>query len=122
MSEPVLCYVCKPWAYFTTNKLEQQWGDDWDDAPYEHNAGVPYADDGCKIIKLAYDAELETPAERAGFNSSYSVEEINSGAVAWLVSPSWCSEDKVVIPAGTGISNFLKLVKQAGGVVYLKSD
>lgn len=28
-------------AYFTDN-LENQWGDDWDDAPYEHNAESPY--------------------------------------------------------------------------------
>lgn len=41
-TEPVLCYISKPWAYFTTQKLEDQWGDDWDDAPYEHNAGEPY--------------------------------------------------------------------------------
>lgn len=41
-NEPVLCYVCGPWAYFTTRPLADQWGDDWDDAPYEHNAGTPY--------------------------------------------------------------------------------
>lgn len=39
---PVLCYVDEPWAYFTTQKLEDQWGDDWEDSPYEHNAGKPY--------------------------------------------------------------------------------
>lgn len=40
--EPVLCYVSHPFAYFTTQPVENQWGDDWDDAPYEHNAGSPY--------------------------------------------------------------------------------
>lgn len=40
-NEPVLCYVDGGKAYFTTQKLEDQWGDDWDDAPYEHNAGIP---------------------------------------------------------------------------------
>jgi len=30
-----LCYVSGPWAYFTTQALNKQWGDDWDDAPYE---------------------------------------------------------------------------------------
>lgn len=38
----VLCYVDGPWAYFTTQPLAKQWGDDWNDAPYEHNAGEPY--------------------------------------------------------------------------------
>jgi hypothetical protein len=42
MSEPRLCYVSGNCAYFTTQALEKQWGDDWDDAPYEHNAGSPY--------------------------------------------------------------------------------
>ena len=42
MKEPILCYVKGPWAYFTTQPLKKQWGDDWDDAPYEHNAGEPY--------------------------------------------------------------------------------
>ena len=28
-------------AYFTPLAMEDQWGDDWDDAPYEHNAGSP---------------------------------------------------------------------------------
>jgi hypothetical protein len=37
-----LCYIAEPWAYFTTRPVEEQWGDDWDDAPYEHNAGRPY--------------------------------------------------------------------------------
>lgn len=37
-----LCYVDGNRAYFTTQPLDQQWGDDWDDAPYEHNAGTPY--------------------------------------------------------------------------------
>jgi hypothetical protein len=39
---PVLCYVDGCWAFFTTKPLSEQWGDDWNDAPYEHNAGRPY--------------------------------------------------------------------------------
>ena len=31
------------WAFFTP-MFERQWGDDWNDAPYEHNAGYPYDD------------------------------------------------------------------------------
>ncbi len=37
-----LCYVEGSWAYFTTQELKNQWGDDWNDTPYEHNAGDPY--------------------------------------------------------------------------------
>ena len=43
MSDPKLCYVEGCFAYFTTlTDIKDQWGDDWDDAPYEHNAGEPY--------------------------------------------------------------------------------
>ena len=30
------------YAFFTEVPLSDQWGDDWDDAPYEHNAEEPY--------------------------------------------------------------------------------
>ena len=37
--EPVLCYIDQhKRAYFTTQALSKQWGDDWNDAPYEQNA------------------------------------------------------------------------------------
>lgn len=90
MSEPMLCYVEDHTAYFTTQELSEQWGDDWDDAPYEHNAGRPYApyverdynDDGTpkwEIHEVMFRSVLETPAERAGGNSAYSVRDINDG-------------------------------------------
>lgn len=42
--------------YFTDN-MQEQWGDDWDDAPYEHNAGGPYDHETniiCIPVKLTY--------------------------------------------------------------------
>jgi hypothetical protein len=39
----VLCYVEGSKAYFTTQALADQWGDDWDHVPYEHNAETPNA-------------------------------------------------------------------------------
>jgi len=115
-----LCYVDGAWAFFTTKPLTgegRQWGDDWNDAPYEHNAGTPYEDEGYEIVKLAFDAELDQPGEGC-YNSPYSVEMINSGAIAWLRTPAWKSGDIVVIPAGTPVRDFVLLVKKAGGKVY----
>ena len=37
-----LCYIDSKCAYFTSQEIDKQWGDDWNDAPYEHNAGEPY--------------------------------------------------------------------------------
>ena len=36
-----LCYCSNNIMYFTSD-MTAQWGDDWDDCPYEHNAGKPY--------------------------------------------------------------------------------
>lgn len=37
------------YAYFTSVDLKDQWGDDWDDCPYEHNAGCPYDEDFIEV-------------------------------------------------------------------------
>ena len=42
LNDARLCYVKGSFAWFTTHDPEQQTGDDWDDAPYEHNAEPPY--------------------------------------------------------------------------------
>ena len=81
-----LCYVSGCWVYFTTQALDKQWGDDWNDAPYEHNAGSPYewrlgsTEPEYKILKLAYEGPFEEPC---GYSSNryYSVEMINRGAI-----------------------------------------
>jgi hypothetical protein len=117
MTEPVLCFVSEPWAYFTTKPLSEQWGDDWNDAPYEHNAGVPYSDEPGQIVKLAYEADLYQPCYGC-LNSPWSVEQINAGAVAWLASPTYAKGDQIVIPSGTPLSQFKDLIRQAGGCVY----
>jgi hypothetical protein len=70
-----------------------------------------------EVFHVAFEATLETPAQFAGINSPWSVEDINAGKVAWLASPSWASVS-VVIPAGTTYAAFKKLVKAAGGSVY----
>lgn len=116
-----LCYVENNFAYFTSQPLEKQWGDDWNDAPYEHNAGTPYGPhregESWEIVKIAFDGDFETPADIAGCNSSYSVEMINKGAIAWLTQ-RW-SENKISIPAGTTIIEFQKLIELGGGTTYL---
>ncbi|HXV41904.1 MAG TPA: hypothetical protein VEC96_02480 [Anaerolineae bacterium] len=123
-----LCYVSGSWAYFTTQDLEKQWGDDWNDAPYEHNAGSPYrfgernrerGEEPWEIKEVAFDGPLETPADRAwSGNSHYSVQQINAGSVAWLSTDAWVKKP-VVIPAGTSLPDFIRLVHEAGGDVYM---
>ena len=118
-----LCYISGNFAWFTTAPLDEQWGDDWNDAPYEHNAGHPYEwakhreMPEYKLMKLAfYSDDLETPEEIAGQNSLYSVQAINGKVTAWL-SNRW-GKPVVAIHAGVTPEDFIKVVKETGGDVF----
>jgi len=123
-----LCYVEDYRAYFTTQPLLEQWGDDWNDAPYEHNAGAPYEygdhdrKEGRKawdIISVFFTGNLDTPDE--GYrNSPYSVEIINKGGVPWLATPDYVAGPKVSIYAGTSLPDFMSRINEAGGQVFMK--
>jgi hypothetical protein len=83
------------YMYFTPIDLDDQWGDDWDDAPYEHNAGAPYDDTNINGKRTEYEILIVptaiksynwcTPEDRGfGGNSPFAVADINHGAVAWI--------------------------------------
>ena len=79
---PRLCYLEAGMMYFTDD-IHNVCGDDWDDVPYEHNAGEPY--ERYVVAMLAFHPTKDTdlcyePYERG----EYSVEEINNGAIPWL--------------------------------------
>lgn len=116
-------------AYFTDN-LEKQWGDDWDDAPYEHNAETPYHEwseliedneDVCKrkwkhhpikIKKIYFELnDYKVPCSGTN-NSPYSVEDINKGVVAWV----WNGDFQLF--AGATMTEFIDTIKANGGKVY----
>lgn len=95
-----LCYIDNHIMYFTDN-FAKQWGDDWDDAPYEHNAGLPYEyrkdwpdsvnEHAGHFRYLAYVAteyswEICTPKQIPYGNNFYSVADINSGIAPWLTN------------------------------------
>ena len=128
MNKEKLCYIEGNFAYFTTQDLKKQWGDDWNDAPYEHNAGEPYEWDserGVKkyeILKVAFECGcmMNTPCDSHS-NSPWSVEDINTGKIAWLSTLRGSSE-QVVIPAGVSIKKFDELIKKVGGTVYYNRE
>lgn len=119
-----LCYVDINTAYFSSC-FATQWGDDWDDAPYEHNAGTPYEHDNGKIYKIMFDGVFERPEENH-YNSPYSVQDINAKKVPWLqhndyfrltkdnaltVSPLW---------AGVTAKEFIIFVLKHDGDIYIR--
>lgn len=94
--------------FFTNYKTEDQWGDDWNDAPYEYNSGRPYdyhyVDGQCikhEIITIDYTLKSKKGSgsglyyklpEDYSYNSPFSVEMINAGLVAWLAIYCDCEE------------------------------
>ena len=131
LHEMKLCYIEEGCAFFTTQELEKQWGDDWNDAPYEHNAGIPYApmyyhhsdgtkkrveddwEDGnpkWKICKVDFKVDALYP-NNTHLNSPYSVEDINKKKTPWV------RIDDVEIMAGEDLELFISKVTSGGGWV-----
>lgn len=117
-----LCYVDpdEPKAYFTSD-WEHQWGDDWDDRPYEHNAGTPYDEwydtehqphpIALKEVYFELPWGWEMPCSNVD-NSRYSVEDINNHRVPWI------TKDNNYIFAGISYTNFVKQIEEWGGTIY----
>jgi hypothetical protein len=125
--ESRLCFVKDNFAYFTTQPLADQRGDDWDDAPYESNAGYPYKWNVMQnfnkpkwaIYRVAYTGQFITPSEFIR-DGQVSVETINSGAVAWLKYHDYTDTPlQINIYAGTTLNNFIKMILAGDGMVYL---
>lgn len=121
---PVLCFVRDLGegvldAYFTTQSLDTQQGDDWDDVSYEHNAGEPYpwhpdcGKDRWEIVRVSFAGRFQLPNHNH-VNSPYSVHDINRRRVIpWLRA-----RNGVTIAAGTTLADFQALVAKAGGAIF----
>jgi hypothetical protein len=132
-----LCYIDTPWAWFTSLPVEDQWGDDWDNAPYQHNAGCPYPEESVTLEKVAFDGPLFAPDEPPRreidspsghpYTTEVAVEDMNRGEnrVPWLVETGYGEMHGVAgveVYAGVTIPEFVKLVENAGGSVYHSAD
>lgn len=109
-----LCYVENSFAYFSYKDPKDVWGDDWDDAPYEHNAGLPYDFD----LRVAYDGDWDQPCN-GHLNSPWSVQDINNGGAFWLRSRRFKTGKPIFILAGTTLDEFIKTIPKCDGQVYI---
>ena len=106
--------------WFSREPVETIWGDDWNDRPYEHNAGEPYKytkdnieNDYVKIIvNIPITAELLLPCTGT-YNSNFSVEDINiRKQIPWL------RNDSTSIYAGHKLKDVLLLLKEDCNIFY----
>jgi hypothetical protein len=113
-----LCYVENGCAYFTDN-FENQWGDDWNDAPYEHNAGLPYTGDNLKadgdIVRVPFAGMTEPCKDH--LNSPLSVQDINSGSAPWLRSMPRLDGEEVEIYAGETLDEVIGKMALANAAI-----
>ena len=107
--------------------LKSNGGDDWDDIPYECNAGDPYGywseliEDNENILKRKYKHHeikhkvlyFETNDWSERTPNNYSVKDINKGKVAWL------STDKFNIYAKITYEEFIKIIEENDGIIYI---
>ena len=109
-------------AYFTPLPLNEQWGDDWNDAPLDCNAGIPYDDvideteekDGIRFVKNSHEIEILTVLFDAdcrfpwsyGYNSPFCVDDVNKHAVAWMY------DGENVILAGVSPKEFIEKLEK----------
>lgn len=127
-----LCYIHDNWAWFTTAPLEQQWGDDWDDSPYEHNAGNPYQwherfltyeppIPEYQLLKIPFTGPYLEPKSTPFFENSYSVYNINRKFVPWLYPDPWYPghENMPLIWAGTTLIEFVRIITSNNGKLYI---
>ena len=72
--------------YLGADDLKTWWGDDWDDAPYEHNAGRVYEEyiAGYKDVCLEWDKESFDPSTNYS-NSPYTKEDMVARKVPCIV-------------------------------------
>ncbi len=78
--------------------IDESWGDDWDDRPYEHNAGEVYNRYVEKIVDVFYpfDTMVQEPLEdwHYGGNSPFSKEDFKKRKAPRLIICPQNEEEK----------------------------
>ena len=111
--EAMLCMFKDGIAYFSNVKPIQESGDDWEDVPYEHNAGKPHRGITRYAVVVVWTPQVIEPycEPRTGYaNSPYSVNMINKNEIAWLIFPG---SDGAILPR-TLMGEFINTVEQHG--------
>lgn len=89
-------------------------GDDWDDAPYEHNGSEPYDRTDKKPLKtktIIVEGYLLKAPNYNHLNSPYSIDDINhSNRIPWLEIETF-NNDSLKLYPGVTLGDTKKLIK-----------
>lgn len=117
-----LCFVSGDTAYFSKDDPKIVRGDDWDDAPANGNAGLPYKE------YETFSVGLYGPLGHNNYGQDcYSAEEYNSVAppAPWLESDSsdhFISRYEIKIYGGITFGGFLKICDAIGEEVRVSVE
>ena len=146
-----LCYVdgARAVAYFTSGDVRDMWGDDWNDAPYEHNAGEPYEPRVSRtrkgdrlpvgewelggmpkwqILQARFSdmKDIVTlPHDGYTRENLWSVEQVNRGEVPWFRVWEHGSDGPRVVDqldAGATYTDFCEFVTRYGGLIWMPAS
>ena len=113
--------------YFGYDKIEDYYGDDWDDIPYEHNASLVYPEFIRGYYDIAFPLEYVVNEASTGYsNSPYSKNDLKKRVVPCLhiineTTPSgatndgWLTYEMYDIYFNDNIDSIKKSINKFGG-------
>ena len=107
--------------YYGEDDCNDYWGDDWDDAPYEHNAGGVYNEYIKGFVDFAFPLDFEVIEPSDGyFNSPYSKEDMKNREVQCITIIS--NGNKLNIYFEDDTDSTFKAITGFGGVQLSSYD
>ena len=99
--------------YLGADDCNDYWGDDWNDAPYEHNAGRVYQEYIKGYVEFAFPLKYDICEACDGyFNSPFSKEDMINRKVPCLTIST---KPKIKIYFGDNIDEISKQIIELGG-------
>lgn len=106
--------------YYGEDNCSDYWGDDWDDAPYEHNAGEVYPEYVKRYVEFAFPLNFAIIEPSDGyFNSPFSKEDMKNGEVPCITISNG---NKLNIYFGDDTDSAFKAIAGFGGVQLASYD
>lgn len=104
--------------YLGEDNCNDYWGDDWDDAPYEHNAGQVYKRYTQGYVEFVFPLKYSVCEACNGyFNSPFSKEDMMNRKVPCLTIST---EPEIKIYFGDNIDEISKQITELGGFKILE--
>ena len=104
--------------YLGADDCNDYWGDDWNDAPYEHNAGQVYQRYRQGYVEFAFPLKYDICEACYGyFNSPFSKEDMKNRKVPCLTIST---EPEIKIYFGDNIDDISKQITELGGFKILE--